>query len=111
MEHPPARYELLFYNEYLCLNSSVRQCRSRVRVYSSTNTNSGSFSDNSGWGGPDYQVNSTLNNAILYNSAPFKFDLTTGQKLRVETIWMATTSSLGTANTMLGRFYMHRVIY
>ena len=107
----PARYELLFYNEYLCLNSSVRQCRSRIRIYSSANTNSGSWGDNSGFGGVDYQVNSTLNSAIIYNSAPFKFDFVTGHKIRVETVWMATTSSLGTANTMLGRFYMHRVIY
>jgi hypothetical protein len=107
----PARYELLFYNEYLCLNSSVRQCRSRIRIYSSANTNSGSWGDNSGFGGVDYQVNSTLNSAIIYNTAPFKFDFVTGHKIRVETVWMATTSSLGTANTMLGRFYMHRFIY
>ena len=107
----PARYELLFYNEYLCLNSTVRQCRSRIRVYTSAGVNSGSFLDNSGYGGIDYTANSALHNLIVYNTSPFKFDFTTGQKIRVETIWMATTSSLGTANTMLGRFYMHRVIY
>ena len=93
------------------MNSTVRQCRSRIRVYTSASVNSGSFLDNSGWGGIDYTANSALNNAILYNTAPFKFDFTTGQKIRVETVWMATTSSLGTANTMLGRFYMHRIIY
>ena len=107
----PARYELLFYNEYLCLNSTVRQCRSRIRVYTSAGVNSGSFLDNSGYGGIDYTANSALHNLIVYNTSPFKFDFTTGQKIRVETIWMASTSSLGTANTMLGRFYMHRVIY
>ena len=52
-----------------------------------------------------------LNNAIIYNTAPFKFDFVTGNKIRVETVWMASTSSLGTSNTMLGRFYMNRVIY
>ena len=48
----------------------------------------------------------------MYNTSPFKFDLVTGgQRIRVETVWMATTSSLGTSNTMTGRYYMKRVIY
>ena len=100
-----------FYNEYLCLNSTVRQCRSRIRVYTSAGVNSGAFGDNSGFGGIDYTANSALHNLIVHNTSPFKFDLVTGNKLRVETVWMASTSSLGTANTMIGRFYMHRIIY